>query len=694
MDEEVANFRSAYRDAHGFNAKDDLRRTAVRERRKAIIDYFLNGPEKELILPDLLRIGAEQGDQEYIDLALDNGFEFLPMYYYGTLSYLPPEKGLGLVKYLYQKAENKSAFLEAALTVGIEIDRTDLAEFALDEGYPPNGRGDSYIPLIDAASYDNSEVLKLLLDRGADPELEDDTGKTPLIASFEHPEGKVIEILSALVGYRTLSIQGFKALYDRIAPNGTTQEGGKLIHSILVAGNIPLTKYILGVPAYKLTLGDIIDAGIETENKELIDLYLAEGASIDLDELTKAVTDLRSEIVPYLYDKSRGKYEAAALILKEAVRLRLRVAEGRYEDNRELEEKTSRTALAFATFALGNGANGNGSDEGFRPLIEAADANDLQLTELLLARGASPHVTDDMARTPLITSFNHINAELTQAILSRSQYLDSDIIEQCIFEMKESDGYNEAAEAGLQEHEGYLEDMMLSFQRLIEYTQTRQNAEEILDNGWRYVETWQLPNPAWKEPFMELLGDRAHLRAQDRQQEAGRRAAFLAGEVVREQQRQKAAEEYKATAGKTPATGNPEQKKILRWCSTPESFTGDPLLDKDLEEKKLVVFFFNKVPSNSQAECYLLSELEATWAAEDPRTYQTIYNQRREPINGQRVYKLPWANRLIPQEIVDRIVIKGERLFNLNVETPIKTKYGKSDTLTLYSGVSCPGLPF
>lgn len=136
---------------------------------------------------------------------------------------------------------------------------------------------------------------------------------------------------------------------------------------------------------------------------------------------------------------------------------------------------------------------------------------------------------------------------------------------------------------------------------------------------------------------------------------------------------------------------NANRKQVLRWCVTEDTLGGDELTDKDIEEKTMVMFFFNE-KQDKQAECYLVEELKSAWGPDIPRIYQTLTNPRNgQPMNGPEVYRLPWSNKLIPQEIRDLIFLKGERMFNLKEKQDIKTRYGAS-TDTLYSGIVCPRL--
>lgn len=98
------------------------------------------------------------------------------------------------------ESEEKIGLLNARLRWAVEDGRLDKAIDALDRGADVNSKAQSLIhaertPLHEAAALNRAEIMKLLIERGADVDARDENGATPLHLAATRRSIDAIDIL-------------------------------------------------------------------------------------------------------------------------------------------------------------------------------------------------------------------------------------------------------------------------------------------------------------------------------------------------------------------------------------------------------------------------------------------------------------------------------------------------------------------
>jgi Zn-dependent protease with chaperone function len=91
------------------------------------------------------------------------------------------------------------SYEETALTIALYNDSTDLAALLLEKGANPNLQNSSgWTPLMTAASYGNYEATQLLLDAGANPAIKDDSDMTAADYALENGYDDIAALLQEI----------------------------------------------------------------------------------------------------------------------------------------------------------------------------------------------------------------------------------------------------------------------------------------------------------------------------------------------------------------------------------------------------------------------------------------------------------------------------------------------------------------
>lgn len=290
---------------------------------------------------------------------------------------------------------------ETPLMVAVRRENLEMVQFLLEEGGDPNvtdsqGRetsihyaiqlirekpddanaktiltkllergGNALDALIEAAEWNLSDVVQLLLDRGVNVNEKNDYGETALI-----------------VAAKSRSLDVMRLLLDRGAdPN--------------IKGGDDENSAILEASYY----GDT----------PMIQLLLEKGARVD-DTNDAGYT-------PLINLAERGNVEAVRLLLDRGA-----------DVNHQTEEPSSNTALAVASFAghlevvrllLDRGANTElRTEEGWTALRQAVHNRKLDVARLLIEKGANVNAQDDLGRTPLMRAAFDNQLEIVKLLLA------------------------------------------------------------------------------------------------------------------------------------------------------------------------------------------------------------------------------------------------------------------------------------
>lgn len=142
-----------------------------------------------------LHAAAEQGREEVASLLLEWGASVTPE---GAAPPLEAAARSGHHKVVALLRAKGAPLSEKVLLAACCGGLADLVADCLDAGFSPDVHGFASTPLTNAADYGRVEVVKLLLDRGADQNLSDDR-KSPILAAAASSFNGGAEILRVLI---------------------------------------------------------------------------------------------------------------------------------------------------------------------------------------------------------------------------------------------------------------------------------------------------------------------------------------------------------------------------------------------------------------------------------------------------------------------------------------------------------------
>lgn len=154
------------------------------------VDVNVHGPPKQRLTA--LYYAAKYGHHPIVDILLSKGAKIdLQVCGWNSPLFIACRQGHeNIVKLLleYSKDILKDSDLAPSLHAAIENGKAAIVELLLQNGAKANTKEklSKEYPLSMAATFGNVKIIKLLLDRGADIEIETKTGCTPLILASKH----------------------------------------------------------------------------------------------------------------------------------------------------------------------------------------------------------------------------------------------------------------------------------------------------------------------------------------------------------------------------------------------------------------------------------------------------------------------------------------------------------------------------
>ncbi len=224
----------------------------------------------------------------------------------------------------------------------------EIVELLLNHDANPNIQdNEGFTPLHAAIENNCIGIVSLLLSRGANPNLQNNEGITPLHwAAFEPPRVEILELLlqQTNINLNTQNTDGTTPLYAAVCSRNR-----EIVNSLLSRGANPNIQDNNG--------NTPLHAAVHSNNKKIVRLLLTHGANPNIQD--------------YFGDTP----------------LHIVVKEDGYRDE-------------IVRLLLNHGANPNLKGlYGWTPLHGAVVNNKVLVTELLLARGANPNIRDDQGHT-------------------------------------------------------------------------------------------------------------------------------------------------------------------------------------------------------------------------------------------------------------------------------------------------------
>lgn len=266
-------------------------------------------------------------------------------------------------------------------------------------GADVNGMYRDQTPLGAAAGAGYTEVVRMLIEQGANLEGTDSKGRTPLFRALDNSsvswnEGPVRELIQAGANLHVRDRSGFNpAIYIASLPYTPQATKVRLVQLLLQNGADPTgTRETLLVSACR---GD----------KESARALIREGINVNY-------ANLEGE-TPLMVALSTTNQELIALLIDSGADLNLRTEKGS-----PLSIAAGFKISAPLKKLIASGANVKGEPGGLALRAAATAANCLENVELLLQAGADVNAADQNGSTPLLCAAQHENAKIIEMLLN------------------------------------------------------------------------------------------------------------------------------------------------------------------------------------------------------------------------------------------------------------------------------------
>ncbi|MEM7736931.1 MAG: ankyrin repeat domain-containing protein [Deinococcota bacterium] len=341
-----------------------------------------------------------------------------------------------------------SGLRNSALHYAVRYGFADLVNLLIDSGADIEAKASdgTRTPIFDTAystfGTENKETLRALLEAGADVNAQYHNGITPLM-EWSDPEG--VRLL--------LEFGADPEIQDRFGHTAiiymleTDRFGGfeSEAYFVLREAGVDLTirtqygKTLLMLAAespdgYEV-VQDLLEAGLDVNTNDNGVSALSYAAT---PEITQLLLDAGADVEKYgggalvsaarrLENRHRDEDEVKENIKQQVYLLLEAGADINHQDGFLLTTAAGMRDMQLTEYLLHHGANPNlGNESGFTPLATAVRVRDMQLTEYLLNHGANPNVRDNSGLTPLLWSgYDHPRSSLADVLPEITELLVS-----------------------------------------------------------------------------------------------------------------------------------------------------------------------------------------------------------------------------------------------------------------------------
>ncbi|UNF62747.1 ankyrin repeat domain-containing protein [Spiroplasma poulsonii] len=336
---------------------------------------------------------------------------------------------LGDINTILKLRENIQIKLAFKDSNGHEIkNNPEIVQLLLDKGADvnlQNKNGD--IPLITAIKNNDLKMVQLLLDNGADINLQNKNVDIPLITAIKNNDLKMVQLLldkgadvnlqnkNGLIPLDYAMDRNNKELVQFLIDNGAGVNikdwfGCTPLHNAIIKDNLKMVQFLIDKGA-DVNIQDwfgftpLITA-IKNNDLKMFQFLIDNGAGVNIQDWF-GCTPLHNAII-------KDNLKMVQLLLDKGADVKFHNKNG----DAILITAIKNNDLKMFQLLLDNGAGVNIRDEnGHTPLNYAIYGNNKELFQLLIDKGANVNIQNKNGHTPLITSIDRNNKELFQLLL-------------------------------------------------------------------------------------------------------------------------------------------------------------------------------------------------------------------------------------------------------------------------------------
>lgn len=392
-----------------------LYRAIFRGNKEVIEILIVNGANVNVVVnytDCMLCLAARLGNVEVADLLIRKGLNvnFRNAYGQSPLHKASDNGQIAMTKFLLSNGAEVDAKDSAKRTPLMVADNFDVASILVDSGADVNSYSNSgEMPLFHAVSTKNIRTVELLLSKGADSnKYRDQSGSTALM-------------YAALVGATDIAKKLIEAGADvnAIDNNGQTPllkvANMRKVNPAILSVLLDHGADINAQDRRGFTFLHYIASHVVENGKEAATIAIARGANVQAKIKAEKFSDSMEGYTPLQLIALTGQAEIGALLIANNAN----VNELTKDQLTPMDIAIIHNNVATARLLLEHGADiktNSGRDAG-SPLHHAVQAGNLEITSMLIAKGADLNAPDASGMSPLHLAVKNGHQELTQLLL-------------------------------------------------------------------------------------------------------------------------------------------------------------------------------------------------------------------------------------------------------------------------------------